>query len=108
MSTVARLLARGSGPARTRARLKEQTHALNRTAVRLAAEHVQSARLAGTPLPESVLGGDLLGLLSGPLQALLRGEAPDPTIGETVPGTRPRLDPLASRPKQTPVHRADP
>jgi hypothetical protein len=106
MSTVARLLASGSGPARVRAQLKGQTRALTQTAARLSAEQVQSARLVDTPLPETVLGGDLLGLLSGPLQALLRGEAPDPTISEPVPGTRPRLDAPTSQRKRKPTYQA--
>ena len=104
MSTVAQLLARGSGPARVRARLREQTRALNRTAVRLSAEQARSARLVDAPLPESVLGGDLLGMLSGPLRALLRVETPDPAGGEPAPGARPRFDVPASQRKHKPAH----
>ena len=87
MYVVSRLLSGGGGPSRVRAGLRKGIRTVRRAAMLLRSQHAQTNWLAQFTLPASVMGGDLLSLLSDPLRLLLRAEeatqvAVEPTVGQ--------------------------
>src|SRR5512145_2910700 len=97
---IAHFLRRSTGPLRMRAELRRMTMPL-----RSFHTAVEPLGHVGGTIPRTVLGGDLVALLSGRLRALIEDGVAMPQMMVDTPTTRPEFEPrLPTEGDRTPLH----